>query len=125
VPDRLYHYTTKKFARECAADMDAGRGVWLEASDGLYGPGIYALDLGYEDASRDDLRWECFGDARPEHPMDGALVLDPALSDEPFEHVEGRIWLMDAPGKTPSFVDGLIVAIATWSAGEWTVASYE
>jgi len=63
------------------------------------GPGFYALDLGPDDASRDDLRWECFGDARPEHPMDGVLVLDPALAEPPFELQEGHIWLMPGQGR--------------------------
>lgn len=75
--DRLFHFTTRDFAVECAADMDAGRPVIVEVWDGLYGPGFYALDIGFDDAMRDQLRWECFGDARPEHPMDGVLVLDP------------------------------------------------
>lgn len=71
--------------------MDAGRPVIVEVWDGLYGPGFYALDIGYEDATRDQLRWECFGDARPEHPMDGVLVVDPSLADMPFESMDGHI----------------------------------
>jgi hypothetical protein len=60
----------------------------------FYGPGVYTLDLGYDDeASRQQLRWECFGESRAEHPMDGVLVIDPGLAETPFAYVEGRIWL--------------------------------
>jgi hypothetical protein len=68
-----FHYTSRDFAVECVADLDAGRPVIVEVWDGLYGPGFYALDVGFDDATRDQLRWECFGDARPQHPMDGVL----------------------------------------------------
>ncbi len=100
--------------------MDVGRPVMLEASDGIYGSGVYALDLGYDNASRDRLRWECFGDSRPEHPMDGVLVIEPGLCEEPFEYVEGHIWLMEVPPRRPVAIDSAIVTTATWSQrGGW------
>lgn len=48
----------------------------MEIQLGTYGPGFYALDLAPDEASRDQLRFECFSDARPEHPMDGVLLLE-------------------------------------------------
>jgi len=125
MPDRLFHYTTREFALECAADMEMGRPVLVEIWDGLYGPGFYALDIGFEDAARDRLRWECFGDARPDHPMDGVLVLDPNLADVPFNPVDGHIWLMGASWGSRAPVEGMIVAVGSWESGEWRVDEYE
>jgi hypothetical protein len=125
LPDRLYHYTTREFAGECADEMDAVRPVMIEPSSGLYGDGVYALDLGYATATRQQLRWECFGESRPQHPMDGVLVIDPGLAEAPFAYVEGRIWLIESP-LMPVAMDGAIVAIATWSqATGWTTVDYE
>jgi hypothetical protein len=105
--------------------MDAVRSVIIEPSDGLYGEGVYALDLGYAAATRQQLRWECFGESRPDHPMDGVLVIDPGLTEALFAYVEGRIWLMISP-LMPVEIDGAIVAIATWSqAAGWSTIDYE
>jgi len=105
--------------------MDAVRPVMIEPSDGLYGEGVYALDLSYETASRQQLRWECFGESRPEHPMDGVLVIDPGLAEALFAYVEGHIWLMNSP-LIPVAIDGAIVAIATCSqAVGWSTIDYE
>lgn len=123
--DRLFHYTTADFARECEADLDAGRPVFVEVWDGLYGSGFYALDIGFDDASRDELRWECFGDARPDHPMDGVLAIDPGLADSPFQLMDGHIWLMDASPGSPTSIDGMIVAVGVWEDGEWRVDELE
>jgi hypothetical protein len=125
VADRLFHYTTRDFALECAADMEAGRPVLVEVWDGLYGPGLYALDVGFEAAAREQLRWECFGDARPEHPMDGVLVLDPSLADVPFKLVDGHIWLMDASWGSRTAIEGMIVAVGAWDEGEWRIDVYD
>jgi hypothetical protein len=125
MPDRLFHYTTRDFAVECAADLDAGRPVIVEVWDGLYGPGFYALDVGCDDATRDQLRWECFGDARPQHPMDGVLVIDPSLADSPFESMDGHIWLMKASWGSRAPIEGMIVAVGVWAGGEWQVYEYE
>ena len=125
MPDRLFHYTTRDFAIECAADMDAGRPVIVEVWDGLYGPGFYALDVGIDDATRDQLRWECFGDARPEHPMDGVLMIDPSLAYAPFEPMDGHIWLMEASWGSRVLIEGMIVAVGVWDGGEWQVDDYE
>ncbi len=102
-----------------------GRPVMVEVWDGLYGPGFYALDIGFEDATRDQLRWECFGDARSEHPMDGVLVLDPNLADVPFKQVDGHTWLMDASWGSRAPIEGMIVAVGAWEGGEWRVDEYE
>jgi hypothetical protein len=57
--------------------------------------------------------------------MNGVLVLDPGLSEAPFTHEEGRIWLMKAP-LIPVAMDSAIVAIATWSpAAGWSALDYE
>ncbi len=125
MPDRLFHYTTRDFAVECVADLDAGRPVIVEVWDGLYGPGFYALDIGFDDATRDQLRWECFGDARPEHPMDGVLVIDPGLADTPFEPMDGHIWLMEVSWGSRAPIEGMIVAVGVWEDGEWQVDEYE
>jgi hypothetical protein len=125
VATRLFHYTTRAFALECAADMEAGRPVLVEIWDGLYGPGFYALDVGFEDATREELRWECFGEARPGHPIDGALVLDPSLADAPFELVDGHIWLMAASWGSRAAIEGLIVAVGAWDRGVWRKDEYE
>jgi hypothetical protein len=107
------------------ADMNAGRSVIVEISDGLYGPGFYALDIGFEGATRDELRWECFGDARPDHPMDGVLVLDPSLADSPFEPVGGHIWLMDVSWGSRAPIEGMIVGGGVFEAGRWQGEEYE
>jgi hypothetical protein len=125
MPDRLFHYTTRDFAVECAADLDAGRPVIVEVWDGLYGPGFYALDVGFDDATRDQLRWECFGDARSEHPMDGVLVIDPSLADVPFEPMDGHISLMEASWGSRTPIEGMIVAVGVWEDGEWQIDEYE
>jgi hypothetical protein len=121
VPDRLFHYTTSEFALECAADMDAGRPLFVEVWDGLFGPGFYALDIGFGVMSREDLRWECFGDARQEHPMDGVLVLDPVLADVPFERVERHIWMMEASWASRAPIEGMVVAVAVWQGDAWRI----
>lgn len=125
MPDRLFHYTTRDFAHECGADMDAGRSVMVEVWDGLYGPGFYALDLGVDDATRDQLRWECFGDARPEHSMDGVLAIDPSLADPLFKPMDGHVWLMEASRGSRTPIEGMLVAVGTWEGGEWQVDDYE
>jgi len=125
MPDRLFHYTMRDFALECAADMEMGRPVIVEVWDGLYGPGFYALDIGFEDATRDQLRWECFGDWRVEHPMDGVLVLNPQFAEPPFEHIDRHIWLMEGSWGSRAPIEGVIVAIGVWEDGEWQVDDYE
>jgi hypothetical protein len=99
--------------------------VIVEVWEGLYGPGFYVLDIGFDDATRDQLRWECFGDARPEHPMDGVLVIDPGLADAPFEPMDGHIWLMEVSWGSRAPIEGMIVAVGVWEDGEWQVDEYE
>ena len=116
----LFHYTTREFAEEVIVDLE-GPGVAAEIWDGIYGPGFYALDLGPDDASREDLRWECFGDARSEHPMDGVLVLDPDMAVPSFEHQGAHVWLMPGSAGWPESIGHLIVAVGVWRrmAPEW------
>ncbi|HST56246.1 MAG TPA: hypothetical protein VLJ42_10205 [Solirubrobacteraceae bacterium] len=97
----------------------------VEVWDGLYGPGFYALDIGPKDATRDQLRWECFGDSRPDHPMDGVLVLNPVFADVQFARVEERIWLMNASWGSRTSIEGMIVAIGEWTSSGWEVEEYE
>jgi hypothetical protein len=120
MPERLYHYTYRDFAEECLRDIDEP-GVAAEISDGTYGPGFYALDLGPEDATREELRFQCFGDARPDHPMDGVLVLEAELSVPPFESQYEHIWLLPAePGSSIS-IGHMLIEVAIWeeSAESW------
>lgn len=91
-------------------------GVYAEVSNGLYGPGFYALELGPHDDDRDRLRWECFEDARSEHPMDGVLVLDPGLSVPRFIHQYRRIWLLpiDPGSEHPPSIGHMISAVGIY-----------
>lgn len=116
----LFHYTTRDFAEEVIVDLE-GPGVAAEIWDGNYGPGFYALDLGPDDASREDLRWECFGDARPEHPMDGVLVLDSDVATPGFERQASHIWLMPGRAGQPESIGHLIIAVGVWerTRSEW------
>ena len=116
----LYHYTTRDFAAEVLRDVDEP-GAYAEISDGLYGPGFYALDLGPGDADRDRLRWECFDDSRQGHPMDGVLVLDPDLAEPPFEFQERHIWLIPVDPATdrPPFISPIVTAVGIWDAEAW------
>lgn len=122
MPDRLFHYTTREFALECAADMEMGRPVLVEVWDGLYGPGFYALDIGFEDAARDRLLGVL---RRRQAGSSDGLVLDPNLADVPFNPVDGHIWLMDASWGSRAPVEGMIVAVGAWESGEWRVDEYE
>jgi hypothetical protein len=58
--------------------------------------------------------------------MDGALVIDPSLTEAPFAYMGGRIWLADAPPLSPVAIDGAIIAIAAWSQADgWSTKDYE
>lgn len=91
-PADLFHYATRDFAEEILDDPGS---AYAEINHGLYGPGFYALDLSPDAAAGGDLdlRWECFDDSRPDHPMDGLLVLEADLAVPPFEHAGAHIWL--------------------------------
>lgn len=116
-PDELFHYTTYDFAEEVLADVD---GAYAEVSRGTYGMGFYALDLGPDQATRDQLRYECFGDSRPEHTMDGVLVLDAYLAVPPFEQVGGHIWLQaQDPGREP--IGYMVPSIGLWDGTGWVM----
>lgn len=112
MPD-LHHYTNRAYAEECLRDIDEP-GIAAEISDGLFGPGFYALDLGPDEAAREQLRVECFGDAREDHPMDGVLVLDADLSVPPFERQEGHIWLLPAEPLSAISIGHLVIEIGIW-----------
>jgi hypothetical protein len=117
-PAALYHYTTRDFAEESLRDF-ADPGVYAEIWEGLYGPGFYALDLGPTELSREELRWECFGDARPNHPMDGVFELDPALAVPPFEPCSQHIWIVPGDAGNPQAIDHMITAIGVWDGQSW------
>ena len=93
LPAVLYHYTTRERAEEVLTDIDEP-GVYAEVSDGLYGPGFYALDLGPDGLDRDVLRWECYEDSRSRHPMDGVLAIEAHLSVPSFTYQDRHIWLL-------------------------------
>jgi hypothetical protein len=113
-PSLLYHYTTRERAEEVLVDLEEP-GVYAEASNGLYGPGFYALERGPDD-DRDRLRWECFEDSRTAHPMDGVLVLDPALSEPRFVFQARLIWLLpvDPGSEGPPSIGHLISAVGIY-----------
>jgi hypothetical protein len=119
-PTTLYHYTTRERAEEVLRDLEEP-GVYAEISNGLYGPGFYALDLAPEAADRERLRWECFEDSRPAHPMDGLLVLDLGLSDSPFDHQDRHIWLLavDPGSERPPSIGHMVLAVGIWEGGGW------
>jgi hypothetical protein len=114
-PGALYHYTTRDRIEEVLADIE-GPGVYVEVSDGLYGPGFYALDLGPDDDDLEGLRWECFEDSRSAHPMDGVLVLDPRLAEPGFFYQYRHIWLLpiDPGSERPPSIDHMITAVGTY-----------
>lgn len=118
----LYHYTVRDHAEEVLRDLNRP-GVYAEISDGLYGPGFYALDLAPADADRDLLRWECFEDARSSHPMDGVLVIDADLSVPGFEYQDRHIWLLPAdPGSDrPPSIGHMVIAVGIWEKGAWQI----
>jgi hypothetical protein len=113
----LFHYTTRDFAEEALRDIEEP-GVAAEIWDGTYGPGFYALDLAPGDASRDELRFECFGDARQDHPMDGVLVLEADFSEPPFEFQAGHIWLMPGDVGNPASIGHMIVGVGLFDEDE-------
>jgi hypothetical protein len=122
IPTLLYHYTTRERAKEVMRDID-DPGVYAEVSDGLYGPGFYALDIGPDDADRDVLRWECYEDSRSGHPMDGVLVIQTALSVPPFVHQERHIWLLpiDPGSERPPWIEHMISTVGIYEAVRgWT-----
>jgi hypothetical protein len=113
-PTTLYHYTTRERAEEVLVELEES-GVYAEISNGLYGPGLYALDLGPGQEDRDQLRWECFEHSRSAHPMDGVLVLDPGLAEPRFFHQDRHIWLLSIdPGRErPPSIGHMIMAVGT------------
>jgi hypothetical protein len=122
-PDLLYHYTTRERAEEVLLEFEEP-GVYAEASDGVYGPGFYALDLGPQGEDLDQLRWECFEHARSRHPMDGVLVLDPALADPRFAHQDRHIWLfpIDPSSEGPPSIGHMLVAAGVrHDDGRWEI----
>ena|ERR1700709_888863 len=123
-PSKLYHYTTRDRAEEVLREID-DPGIYAEVSDGLYGPGFYALDLGPNAVDRDVLRWECFEDSRLGHPMDGVLAIEAGLSVPRFVHQDRRIWLLPiAPGaEGPPSIGHMISAVGTYEVDRgwrWT-----
>jgi hypothetical protein len=115
-PDTLYHYTTRERADEVLVEVEES-GVYAEISNGLYGPGFYALDLGPTDEDRDQLRWECFEHSRSAHPMDGVLVLDPGLAEPRFVYQDRHIWLLPInPGdEGPPSIGHMISAVGLYN----------
>jgi hypothetical protein len=99
-------------------------GVYAEASDGVYGPGFYALDQGPHEQDLDQLRWECFEHARSTHPMDGVLIFDPALSEPRFAYQERQTWLFPVdPGcdRLPSIGHMLSAVGVLREDGGWEI----
>jgi len=122
-PNALYHYTTRERVEEVLADLEEP-GVYAEASDGVYGPGFYALDLGPQDEDLEQLRWECFEYARSTHPMDGVLVFDPALAEPRFARQYRHIWLASVePGcDRPPSIGHMLTAVGVRQVnGAWDI----
>jgi hypothetical protein len=118
-PAVLYHYTTHERAKEVLADVDEP-GVYAEVSDGLYGPGFYALDLAPESLDRDVLRWECYEDSRSTHPMDGVLAIETTLSVPSFTYQYRHIWLLpiDPRSEGPPSIGHMIGSVGVYREGE-------
>lgn len=121
LPAHIFHMTTAETVREVRSALNSGAGDWFfEPSDGLSGPGIYGLATAPDCEDPDELRYQCFADARPEHPMDGALMLDATLAWEEWEHVEGMWPQMYWCFETPHPLDDHIVATAIRTGNVWT-----
>jgi hypothetical protein len=121
-PSLLYHYTTRGRAEEVLVDLEEPD-AYAEVSNGLYGPGFYALER-EPDRDRDRLRWECFEDSRGAHPMDGVLVLEPALWMPPFVLQAGLIWLLpiDPGSEGPPSIGHMIAAVGVYAEGRgWEI----
>jgi hypothetical protein len=129
-PEALYHYTTADFAQQVVDDLDAVGDVQAEIWEGSYGAGFYALDIDPDDASQDELRDECFQGARPDHPMDGVLVLDAALAEPPFGYEDdpGRhshVWRSPGSPGSPQPIGQMIVEVRVYDGRAWnTIAEY-
>jgi hypothetical protein len=82
VDDLLYHYTERTFALEVYESLttDPYEYVYRVEHPGSWGDGLYALDVAPGAASPEELRYLCFNDWRPEHPMDGVLLLDATVT---------------------------------------------
>ncbi len=118
-PDTLYHYTTKAFAEEVVNDLAKIGDVKAEVWEGTYGSGFYATDLCYRDATREQLRDACFNGWRPNHPMDGVLILDPGLAETPFQHEDERIWRSPGDAGFPDPIGQMILGVAVFENGGW------
>jgi hypothetical protein len=118
-PTELYHYTTKEYAREVLGDLDlAYADVW----EGVYGTGLYALDLGPNDATREELRRACFDDSRQDHPMDGVLIFDTGLAAPPFEYCARHIWIQESTDKTHrEFIGHIVSGVGVWTDSGWHI----
>jgi hypothetical protein len=126
-PAALYHYTTRERVEEVQTDLE-DPGVYAEASDGVYGPGFYALDLDPRDHDLERLRWECFEHARSTHPMDGVLVLDPGLAESRFVYQERHIWLypVDPGCDRPPSIGHMLSAVGVLrDDGRWEIIDLE
>lgn len=120
IPAVLYHYTIRVFAEECRDHSKAGRPFSAENwSYGEYGSGFYATDAKPRDHSTEELREVCFGDSRPEHPMDGVLVIDTEVAYPHFEHVDDHIWLARAHDNADFMLDGCCVDIGVLGPDGW------
>ena len=120
IPDLLFHMTTAAFAAEvCDALSGPPWDVAIDLSDGQCGRGLYALSEPPDGEDPDELRFWCFGDARPEHPMDGVLVLDPSGFDPDWEPIESRWpqWMWPVDSMDPQWIGEFVVRTGTRQRG--------
>jgi len=115
----LFHYTEARLARQIAEDEH-----FLVGTGALHGPGLYATDLMPLEATPEEIRAICFGGDAASLAFDGVLVL---LADDPltpFERVEPRVHLLNAPEGIGEVIPlhSLLIGVG-WreASGIWTI----
>lgn len=121
MPDELYHYTTAAYADDVQTSLATIGESMFEIMMGTHGPGLYALDVEPGDAESDELRYMCFSDWRPEHPMDGVLVLD-ALLLPGFVNVDERVWLWQAEVGDLLSLSAIVLATGIRVGADWELS---
>jgi hypothetical protein len=113
--------TTADVVEDVRADLIAAEDWPFEPSDGQCTTGMYALHEPPDGIDADELRYRCFGDSRPEHPMNGVLAIDTSSCDPEWEVVEERWPQMYWPfeDRAPMWIGEHIVGTGTRSGRTW------
>jgi hypothetical protein len=126
VDDLLYHYTERAFALEVYQWLTSDPyEYWFRVEhSGSWGDGLYALDVPPGAASPDELRYLCFNDWRPDHLMDGVLVLD-ATVPPPFVQVDPvhspNIFLLEAELDATVSLGERVLAVGLRTDLAWSI----